>query len=72
MSGWPVSSCLPLVTGSDGQPYIGCDAAIALLRAIASASRANADDPEIDAHVVAAAIEAEADALEVRAIAHTA
>lgn len=42
-----------------------------LLAAIASVGRANADDPDVDAHVVAAAIEAEADALEVRAIAHT-
>lgn len=72
MNDWPVSSYLPLVTGSDGQPYIGCDAVIALLRAIASASRTNAEDLDIDVHVVAAAIEIEADALEVRAIAHTA
>lgn len=72
MSAQPVSSHLPIVTGGDGQPYIGCDAVIALLRAIATAQRANADDPEIDAYVMAAAIDIEADALEVRAIAHTA
>ncbi|MCX5176748.1 hypothetical protein [Streptomyces virginiae] len=65
------SNGIPIVTGSDGQPYIGCDAAIALLRAIAEAQRTNADDPDIDVHVMSAAIDIEADALEVRAIAHT-
>lgn len=72
MNDSPASNRLPLVTGSDGQPYIGCDAVIALLRAHASACRTNADEPDIDLHVVAAALDMEADALDVRAIAHTA
>ena len=62
---------IPILVGNDGQPYIGCDAVIALLRAIAEAQRINADEPDIDIHVMSAAIDIEADALEVRAIAHT-
>ncbi|KOU17041.1 hypothetical protein [Streptomyces sp. WM6349] len=63
---------LPIIVGSDGQPYIGCDAAVALLRAIAEACRATADDPDCNLDTIAVAIDQEADALAVRAIAHTA
>ncbi|MEW2415325.1 hypothetical protein AB0953_16640 [Streptomyces sp. NPDC046866] len=66
------ASSIPVLTASDGQPYIGCDAAVALLRAIADACRENADDPEMGLREIAAAIDMEADALDVRAIAHTA
>jgi hypothetical protein len=63
---------IPILVASDGQPYIGCDAAVMLLRAIAGACRTNADDPDVDLTSVAEAIDQEADALAVRAIAHTA
>lgn len=63
---------IPILVASDGQPYMGCDAAVMLLRAIAGACRANADDPEVDLLAAAEAIDQEADALAVRAIAHTA
>lgn len=72
MNDWPASNRLPIITGSDGQPYIGVNAVVMLLRALASACHANADEPDVDLHVAAAALEMEADALDVRAIAHTA
>lgn len=62
---------LPLVTANDGQPFMPCDAVLALLRAIAESCRNLADDPDCDLHGAAAAIEIEADALEARAIGHT-
>lgn len=65
----PVATGLPIVTWHDGQPLIGCDAAVALLRSIAEvAERLGPDDAARD---LAAAIRIEADTLEVRAIAHT-
>ena len=67
----PVVTSLPIVVGNDGQPYIGCDAVLALLRAIASSSRNLADDPDCDLRTLAATMDLEANALEVRAIAHT-
>lgn len=63
---------LPIVTASNGQPFMPCDAVLALLRAIAASCTNLADDPDCDLHSASAAIESEADALEARAIAHTA
>lgn len=65
------STSLPIVTATDGQPYIGCDAILALLRAIAESCRTLADNPECGLDSAAAAIDYEADNLECRAIAHT-
>jgi hypothetical protein len=62
---------IPIVTGSDGQPYMSCEAAVALLRAIAGSHRENADDPECDLRAAAEFIDLEADALEAWAIGHT-
>lgn len=62
---------MPIVTGSDGQPYLPCEAVLALLRAIATSCRNLADDPDCDLHTAGAAIDIEADALEFRAIAAT-
>jgi hypothetical protein len=62
---------LPIVTASNGQPFMPCDAVLALLRAIAESCRNLADDPECDLRTASAGIEIEADALEARAIAHT-
>lgn len=62
---------LPIVTASNGQPFIPCDTVLALLRAIAESCRNLADDPDCDLHTAGEAIDIEADALNVRAIAHT-
>ncbi|WP_369211327.1 hypothetical protein [Streptomyces flavofungini] len=62
---------VPIVTASSGQPFMPCDAVLALLRAIAASCRTLADDPDCDLHSAAAAIDIEADALEARAIGHT-
>ena len=62
---------LPITTASNGQPYLPCDAVLALLRAIAESCRNLADDPDCDLHSAGAAIDIEADSLETRAIAHT-
>ena len=62
---------VPIVTANDGQPYMPCDAVLALLRAIAESCRNLADDPDCDLHGAGAAIDIEADALEARAIGHT-
>jgi hypothetical protein len=62
---------LPIVTASNGQPFMPCDAVLALLRAVAESCTTLADDPDCDLHTASAAIEVEADALEARAIAHT-
>ncbi|MGW5636445.1 hypothetical protein [Streptomyces sp. NPDC003832] len=62
---------IPIVTADNGQPYVPCDAALALLRAIAESCRNFADDPDCDLHTAGAAIDVEADALEARAISHT-
>jgi hypothetical protein len=66
----PTVTSIPIVTGTDGQPYMGCDAVVALLRAVAEACRGNVHD-DADAGDFAAAVDIEADALAVRAIAHT-
>ena len=58
---------LPIVTASDGQPYLPCEAVLALLRAIAESCRTLADDPDCTLHGAGDAIDIEA-----RAIAHTA
>lgn len=74
MSGQPASHAadqLPVVTASNGQPFMPCDAVLALLRAIAESCRTLADDPDCDLHTAGAAIDVEADALEARAIGHT-
>jgi hypothetical protein len=62
---------LPIVTASNGQPFVPCDAVLALLRAIAESCRNLADDPDCDLLTAGAAIDIEADSLEARAIAHT-
>ncbi|MEU1663579.1 hypothetical protein ABZ547_08185 [Streptomyces sparsogenes] len=67
----PASTSLPIVTATDGQPYLGCDAVIAFLRAIAESCRTLAHDPDSSLDSAAAAIDYEADNLECRAIAHT-
>ncbi|MGK3107982.1 hypothetical protein [Streptomyces sp. WAC05858] len=67
----PASTSLPIVTATDGQPYVGCDAVIAFLRAIAESCRNLADEPGCGLDSAAAAVDYEADALECRAIAHT-
>jgi hypothetical protein len=59
------------VTASNGQPFIPCDAVLALLRAIAESCRNLADDPDCTLPGAGEAIDIEADALEARAIAHT-
>lgn len=65
----PAVTSIPIATGADGQPYIGCDAAVAMLRSIAAVTETlGLDDEPSD---LAAAIRIEADALECRAIAHT-
>ena len=63
---------MPIVTANDGQPYLSCEAVLALLRAIAESCRNFADDPDCTLHGAGDAIDIEADALEARAIAHTA
>lgn len=62
---------LPIVTASNGQPWMPCDAVLALLRAIAESCRNLADDPDCDLHGAGTAIDIEADTLEARAISHT-
>jgi hypothetical protein len=59
------------MTASNGQPFMPCDAVLALLRAVAESCATLADDPDCDLRTASAAIESEADALETRAIAHT-
>lgn len=74
MSGQPTPHAadqLPVLTASNGQPYMPCGAVLALLRAIAESCRHLADDPDCDLHTAGAAIDVEADALETRAISHT-
>lgn len=66
----PVTSRLPIHTGSDGQAYLSCDTAAALLRAIAAACRGNVHNDDT-AEAFAAAIDQEADNLDCRAIADT-
>lgn len=66
----PTVTGIPIVTGPDGQPYMDCDAGVALLRALAEACRTNVNDAA-DAGDFGAAVDIEADALAVRAIAHT-
>lgn len=63
-----VGNQIPIVTDTDGTTYIPAVAVIALLRGIASSCTNLADDPDCDLHSAAAAIEIEADAIEVRAI----
>ncbi|MFH9574209.1 hypothetical protein ACH4MG_27175 [Streptomyces sp. NPDC017454] len=65
------ADCMPIVTANDGQPYMPCEAALVLLRAIAESCRNLADDPDCDLHTAGAAIDIEADTLETRAIAAT-
>jgi hypothetical protein len=59
---------LPIVTSTDGHPYIGVDAVVALLRAIAESCRNLADEPDCDLYAASAAIDLEADNLDCRAI----
>lgn len=66
------TSLIPIATGADGHAYIGVDAAVALLRAIANSCRNLADDPACgDLRSAAVAIDREADNLDCRAIEHT-
>lgn len=67
----PAITRLPIVTATDGQPYMPCDAIIAYLRATADSCRNLADQPECDLRTAAAAIDLEADALECAAISRT-
>lgn len=63
---------LPIVTSTDGHAYLGADAVVALLRAIAESCRSLADDPDAgDLRAAAAAIDLEADNLDCRAIMRT-
>ncbi|MEU5900582.1 hypothetical protein [Streptomyces venezuelae] len=62
---------VPIVTASNGQPFMPCDAVLTLLRAVAESCRNLSDDPDCDLHSAGAAIDIEADALEARAIAAT-
>lgn len=67
----PAAARLPIVVGSDGQPYTPCASVAMLLRAIAESCRILADDPECGLDSAAAAIDMHADALEVRAVVAT-
>jgi hypothetical protein len=62
---------LPIVTSTDGHAYLGADAVVALLRAIAESCRILADDPDSSLEGVAVGIEMEADNLDCRAIERT-
>lgn len=67
----PASASIPIATGNDGHAYIGADAVVAFLRAIAASCRNLADDPDCDLNTAADTIDFEADNLDCRAIAHT-
>jgi hypothetical protein len=62
---------LPIVTFADGHAYLGADAVVALLRAIAESCRTLADDSDCDLETAAAAIDQEADNLDCLAIMRT-
>lgn len=62
---------LPIVTSTDGMAFVGVDAVVALLRAIAESCDNLAGDPDCDLRTAAAAIEREADNLDCRAIERT-
>ncbi|MFI1928318.1 hypothetical protein [Streptomyces sp. NPDC020377] len=62
---------LPIVTSTDGHAYLGADAVVELLRAIAESCRVLAADPDYGLDAVAVAIEMEADNLDCRAIERT-
>lgn len=66
----PASTSIPITTGADGQPYIGADAFVAFLHALSETCSRAVNTPEDIAHF-AEAMRVEADALQVRAIAHT-
>lgn len=65
------SDRLPLYTLWDRRAYLRAYDVAHFLRALASACRANADNPDCGLLEVAAAIDNEADGIDVRAIAHT-
>ncbi|KAA6216428.1 hypothetical protein [Streptomyces filamentosus] len=69
--GLRVGDIIPMAPASDGQAWIPAAVVVQLLRAIADGHRGLADDPECDLRSGADAIEAEADAIEVRAIMQT-
>ena len=63
---------LPIVTDTDGHAYLGADAVVALLRAIAESCRTLADDPDSGGlRAAGAAIDLEADNLDCLAIMRT-
>ncbi|MFG2639291.1 hypothetical protein ACGFX8_37780 [Streptomyces sp. NPDC048362] len=62
---------LPIVTATDGHAYLGVDAVVALIRALAASCRELADDPDFDLCSVASALDLEADHLDCLAIQHT-
>ncbi|MEU6054181.1 hypothetical protein ABZ829_27645 [Streptomyces xanthochromogenes] len=62
-----LATWLPLVTGSDGQPYISCTSVAALLEYCAATVRITGLDGEAAAQL----LDSESAALSVRAIAHT-
>lgn len=66
------TSRLPIVTDTDGNAYLGADAVVELLRAIADSCRILAADPDYSLDAVAVAIDMEADNLDCRAIERTA
>ncbi len=65
------ASQLPIVTATDGRAYLGVDAVVALLRALAASCRDLAHDPDYDLRSVAVALTVEADHLDCLAIEHT-
>lgn len=65
------TSRLPIVTDRDGHAYLGAEAIVELLRAIAESCNNLADDPDCDLRTAAAAIDMEADNLACRAIERT-
>ncbi|MEU9310899.1 hypothetical protein [Streptomyces sp. NPDC048256] len=62
---------LPIVTDTHGHAYLGADAVVELLRAIAESCRILAEQPDYDLDAVAIAIDMEADNLDCRAIMRT-
>jgi hypothetical protein len=62
-----LATFLPLALGTDGQPYIRCLTVVALLEHCAAKIRITG----LDAEAAAQLLDAEADALNVRAIART-
>lgn len=67
----PASGVIPVAVDTNGHPWMATHHVTQLLRAIANSCRNATDDPDISPEEIAAAIDIEADAIEVRAIAAT-